>query len=128
MLKVSKRSIPLRRASEELGVSEETVKNWLRSGILCSRAGGIDAVSLENVKKTFSKNSEKLISRANKSRSVRNLIPYELLSSKDDRILLRKIISEKSDLNIGRDDLIDLLLEYRRGTKNIKDLFTGGSS
>ena len=76
-------SVSLRYASEVLGVSEGTVRNWIRSGLLASAEASrplkVLRSGLEELKTKLASNpSGRLKSRANKSQSRANRVPREL--------------------------------------------------
>ena len=75
--------VSLRYAAEELGVSEGTVRNWVRSGLLASGEGSrplkVVRSGLAELKAKLADNpSGRLKSRANKTQSRTNRVPREL--------------------------------------------------
>ena len=75
--------VSLRYAAEELGVSEGTIRNWVRSGLLASGEGSRPLKVMRSGLKTLKSKladtpSGRLKSRANKSQSQGNRMPREL--------------------------------------------------
>ena len=75
--------VSLRYAAEELGVSEGTVRNWVRSGLLASGEGSRPLKVVRSGLKTLKSKladtpSGRLKSRANKTQSRTNRVPREL--------------------------------------------------
>ena len=79
--------VSLRYAAETLGVSEATVRNWIRAGILApaesARPMRVQRGDLERLKVELNETATgRLKSRANKSQSRSNRVPRELGSAR----------------------------------------------
>lgn len=96
--------IAIDKAAEILEVSVATIHNWIKSGLLIKKAGEISKVSLDKlIEDINSGKTEKLNSRANKIKSVKNFIPKELSKKKysdnDINSITKRFLNSKLTIN-----------------------------
>ena len=94
----SEKHISASETAQMLGISETSVKNWVRHGFIETAGGGSDNFFLEDDvlslrRRILSGDLKRLNSRANKSNSSKTFLPDELFISDDEKRAVSEISS-----------------------------------
>ena len=118
----------LKEVSSLIGVSDATVKNWVRSGYLSAFSGNqFDIKEVQRVKKELDfGSSSKLSSRANKRNSTAHFVPDEYISEPKVIQALTLVLDIYASEKLEKDKTLyalSLLLLENAGLVKIKNRF-----
>jgi len=99
-----------------LNVSEATISNWLKTGVIPGNKKYLSPKEFTEIINSLS--SSRLKGRANRSLATKNTVCYLGITSKERKILLKKVIDIHQNLNLGiEESVFSLALSSLRSAK-----------